>query len=368
MRSIDLFSGAGGFSIGFKKAGFNTIKAVEFDKTIANTYKKNNSEVKMYINDIRNIDIENEFSENESDIIIGGPPCQGFSMAGSRIRKDFIDDERNYLFKYYFKIVQKVKPKMFIMENVKGILTMHSGKIIEEIEKLFNNPKNFDGNKYFLNIKKVNAKDFGIPQNRERVIITGILNTKIDFEKEWQKTKEQIVLMNNNFFDEVTVWDAISNLDDATDDGIIKIKENKTNYQKYINLNRQNYVHNHIKTNHSLKAVERIKKISSNENYLVLDEKINSVHSGSYGRLDKNGIANTITTRFDTPSAGRYIHPLYDRTITPREAARLQSFPDDYIFYGTKTSIAKQIGNAVPPKLSYFLGIFTRRILNEYFN
>ena len=105
-----------------------------------------------------------------------------------------------------------------------------------------------------------------------------------------------------------------------------------------------------------------------NENYLVLDEKINSVHSGSYGRLDKNGIANTITTRFDTPSAGRYIHPLYDRTITPREAARLQSFPDDYIFYGTKTSIAKQIGNAVPPKLSYFLGIFTRRILNEYFN
>jgi len=109
MRSIDLFSGAGGFSIGFNKAGFNTIKAVEFDKTIANTYKKNNSEVKMYIDDIRNIDIENEFSENESDIIIGGPPCQGFSMAGSRIRKDFIDDERNYLFKYYFKIVQKVK-------------------------------------------------------------------------------------------------------------------------------------------------------------------------------------------------------------------------------------------------------------------
>ena len=133
-------------------------------------------------------------------------------------------------------------------------------------------------------------------------------------------------------------------------------------------MNKQNYVHNHIKTNHSLKAIERIKKISSNENYLVLDEKINSVHSGSYGRLDKNGIANTITTRFDTPSAGRYIHPLYDRTITPREAARLQSFPDDYIFYGTKTSIAKQIGNAVPPKLSYFLGIFTRRILNEYFN
>ena len=368
MKSIDLFSGAGGFSIGFKKAGFHTIKAVEFDKDIANTYKKNNLEVKIYIDDIRNIDIENEFSENESDVIIGGPPCQGFSMAGSRIRKNFIDDKRNYLFRYYFKIVQKVKPKMFIMENVKGILTMNSGKIIEEIKKIFNDSQNFDGNKYFLNIKKVNAKDFGIPQNRERIIIIGILDTKIDFEKEWKRTKEQIFLMNNNFFNTVTVWEAISNLNDATTDGIVEIKENKTNYQKYIGSNKKNYVYNHIKTKHSIKAIERIKKISSNENYLVLNEEINSVHSGSYGRLDKNGIANTITTRFDTPSAGKYIHPIYDRTITPREAARLQSFPDDYIFYGTKTSITKQIGNAVPPKLSYFLGIFSRRILNEYFN
>lgn len=368
MKSIDLFSGAGGFSIGFKKAGFNTIKAVEFDKEIANTYKQNNLEVKMYIDDIRNIDIENEFYENESDIIIGGPPCQGFSMAGSRIRKNFIDDERNYLFKHYFKIVQKVRPKMFIMENVKGILTMQSGKIIEEIKKIFSNPQNFDGNKYFLNIKKVNAKDFGIPQNRERIIITGILNTQINFEKEWLNTKKQILLMNDDFFNKVTVWDAISNLNDATTDGIVQIKQSESSYQKYISSKNKNYVYNHIKTNHSPKAIARIKKIASNENYLVLKEKINSVHSGSYGRLHKNGISNTITTRFDTPSAGKYIHPLYDRTITPREAARLQSFPDDYIFYGTKTSITKQIGNAVPPKLSYFLGIFSRRILNEYFN
>ena len=108
-----------------------------------------------------------------------------------------------------------------------------------------------------------------------------------------------------------------------------------------------------------------MKKIKVNENYTSLNEDIKSVHSGSYGRLDPNGIAPTITTRFDTPSGGRFIHPFENRTLTAREAARIQSFPDDFEFYGTKSCVCKQIGNAVPPKLAYFFAVMIRRLLNE---
>ena len=118
-------------------------------------------------------------------------------------------------------------------------------------------------------------------------------------------------------------------------------------------------------TKHNSVAVRRMEKIGINENFTVLDEEIKTVHSGSYGRLDPDSIAPTITTRFDTPSGGRFIHPFENRTITPREAARIQSFPDDFKFVGTKSSICKQIGNAVPPKLSYFLGTMIRRILEN---
>ena len=122
---------------------------------------------------------------------------------------------------------------------------------------------------------------------------------------------------------------------------------------------------NHIATNHNKVATRRMNIILNGENYTSLNEKIKSVHSGSYGRLEKDKPATTITTRFDTPSAGKYIHPTLNRTLTPREAARIQSFPDNFIFKGNKTSICKQIGNAVPPKLAYFLAILIKELLNE---
>ena len=159
------------------------------------------------------------------------------------------------------------------------------------------------------------------------------------------------------------MWDAISNLPAPSIDGELNNITPQTDYQKYLSAGND-MISNHVKTNHSAKALERISKISINENYTVLEETINSVHSGSYGRLDPNGIAPTITTRFDTPSGGRFIHPYENRTITPREAARIQSFPDDFEFIGNKTSICTQIGNAVPPKLAYFFGVMIRRMMN----
>ena len=363
IKTIDLFAGCGGFSCGFEQAGFDVISAVEFDKDIAKSYALNHTNTKMIADDIKNVDNDKVFKFKEADIIIGGPPCQGFSMAGARIRNGFIDDPRNYLFKHYFNVVKIVRPKIFILENVKGILNLHKGKIFLEIKKLFEEPKNFDGKSYKIQYIVVKAREFGIPQNRERVIIIG---SQIDFslDEEIKKTKELIIKDNPYFFKNVTVWEAISNLPKPTEGGIVTNLKYVNEYQKYLKSETNN-TYNHIKTNHSKKAIERMAKVKINENFTVLNENIKTVHSGSYGRLDPMGIAPTVTTRFDTPSGGKFTHPYENRTITPREAARIQSFPDDFKFYGSKSCICKQIGNAVPPKLAFFFATMIRRILNE---
>lgn len=364
MKVIDLFSGCGGLSYGFIKEGFQIKRAVEFDASIANTYIMNHPEVDMIVDDIKNIDQAGVFNQGDADVIIGGPPCQGFSMAGARIRTGLIDDPRNYLFKHYFNVVKTVKPKIFIMENVKGIMTMQGGKIFDEILRIFSDEELLEGQSYKTYYRLVKAVDFGIPQKRERMIIIGTLLNDVDFDRVWLLTKEEMERDYPSYFQGVTIADAISNLSKTTSDGIISNPEVQTEYQKYLACDFST-LNNHTQTNHSKVAVERMKKIDNGENFTVLDEKINSVHSGSYGRLSWDDQAPTITTRFDTPAGGRFIHPVENRTLSPREAARIQSFPDDFIFYGNKTSICKQIGNAVPPKISYFLARFVRNILKE---
>jgi len=363
VKIIDLFSGCGGLSLGFIENGFDVFKAVEFNEEIADTYKKNHPEIDVIVDDIKNVDHSNIFSAGCADVIIGGPPCQGFSMAGARIREGFIGDPRNYLFKHYFNIVKAVKPKVFIIENVKGIMTMEGGKIFREILNIFSNKKLLGGFSYNMNFRVVKCVDFGIPQKRERMIIVGTID-KIDFDSVWENTRNDVLNRYPTFFDKVTVYDAISNLPDTTKTGKIKTPIPLTNYQKFLATNND-FIYNHISTNHSKKAIDRMKQIKCGENFTSLNEKINSVHSGAYGRLEWNQPSQTITTRFDTPAGGRFIHPNKNRTLSPREAARLQSFPDSFVFYGTKTSICKQIGNAVPPKISLFLSFFVNNILNK---
>lgn len=364
-KVIDLFSGAGGFSVGFEKAGFDIVAAVEYDKQIAETYSYNHPNTTMYAMDIKQAVEEIDFSEINADVIIGGPPCQGFSMAGARIRKNnFIDDPRNYLFKYYFKIVQQVRPKIFILENVKGILTMEKGEIFEQILTLFSDEKNFEGDRYYLQHIVVKALDYGIPQQRERVFIIGSLNKELDIDNLVKSTQNSLKKKYPSFFDKVTVWDAISNLKNENTEGVIKDLHPQSKYQEFLS-NTKHCTYNHVKPNHSEIAVRRIKQISAGENWTKLNDVIKSVHSGAYGRLEKTGVAPTITTRFDTPSGGRFIHPIEDRTLSPREGARIQSFPDDFKFLGNKTSVYKQIGNAVPPKLAYFWGTLIQGVLND---
>lgn len=363
MKVIDLFAGCGGLSLGFIENGYKIEKALEFDNSIANTYKLNHPDVNVIVDDIRNIDHSGIFKYGDADVIIGGPPCQGFSMAGARIRQGFIDDPRNYLFKHYFNIVKEVKPKAFVMENVKGMLTMQNGAIFKEITRIFTDPKSLNGKPYHIYHKLIKANDFGVPQKRERLIIIGTLNENINFDSLWNLTITQIKSKHTHFFDPVTVKDAIGNLGDVSDDGVIISPKPITKYQEYLSCTTK--ITNHCKTKHSPLAVNRMRRIENGENFTVLEEKINSVHSGSYGRLCWDEQAPTITTRFDTPAGGRFIHPEKDRTLTPREAARIQSFPDNFIFYGNKTSICKQIGNAVPPKISYFLALLIKNIIGD---
>ncbi|MEE5988229.1 DNA cytosine methyltransferase [Ligilactobacillus equi] len=363
-RTIDLFAGAGGFSTGFKKAGYKITKAVEFDSSIAETYKNNHPETKMIVDDIRNVDQSDEFQPGEADLIIGGPPCQGFSMAGARNRDGFIDDPRNYLFKHYFNIVKRVKPRVFIIENVKGLLSMAKGQIFKEIQNIFSDKNRLDGDSYTLYWRVAKAVEFGIPQKRERVIIVGVLNgNDINFEELWEKTKDDITHKDKSFFDRVTIADAIKNLPTPTSDGIIDEPYPETDYERYIaGKEIPQKIYNHETRVHSEKVLARLQKIEVGDNFQSLNENIKSVHSGSYGRMSWDEPAMTITTRFDTPSGGRFTLPDQNRTLTAREAARIQSFPDAYRFYGNKTSINKQIGNAVPPKLAFFLANFVDNI------
>ena len=364
LKVIDLFAGCGGFSVGFEKAGYDIVKAVEFDKEIASSYSHNHPKTLMYAEDIGRIVDERHFYKDEADIIIGGPPCQGFSMAGARIREKnaFMNDPRNYLFRHYVNVVKIVRPKIFVFENVKGILSKDKGKIFQEIENAFGNQEYFNGDKYYLHYKVCRAVEYGIPQRRERVILIGLLNHDFDIEDVFEGVKNDIRQMAPHFFDTVTLRDAISDMPAPSKDGIVYLEKVQTLYQERIR-DAYNKTFNHIASKHSKLAICRMDKVLAGQNWTVLDDNIKSVHSGAYGRLEWNSPTMTITTRFDTPAGGRFIHPDDNRTLTPREAARVQSFPDSFEFIGSKSSICKQIGNAVPPKLAYFLAYVVKRLV-----
>lgn len=333
---IDLFSGVGGLSLGFRQAGFNVLVANEIDKDIAKAYKINHPEVKMINEDITKLDIDTLFSsyKGKVDVVIGGPPCQGFSQKGAR---NILDDERNFLFKYYLKVVQYLKPKYFLMENVPNLLTANKGSFKQDIYH------EFESIGYKLDSAILNAFDYGVPQTRRRAFILGSLNEQLSLPL--------------GFFEKVTAWDAISDLaflesgeGSEEQDYLLPIS---TNYQKVMRANSEK-LYNHVVTKHSSLALERLELIPPEKGKETLPKEhlTKSIYSGTWSRIVKSEPSVTITTRFDTPSSGRFTHPYLHRAITIREAARLQSFPDDFVFYGPKTSQMKQVGNAVPPILA----------------
>ena len=338
---LDLFSGAGGFSCGLDMVeGFKTEVATDFDPKVVHTFHKNFPETYCICGDICSLDTKNEIikkaKERNVNMIIGGPPCQGFSLKGKNLG---INDPRNFLFKEYVNIVKELRPQIFIIENVKNLVSSADGFFIKQIYT------EFQSLGYTLNHDIVNAHNFGVPQTRERTIIIGTLN------------KNGISVPKHNNAPKTTVRDAISDLsylESGEGADVLDYKyEAQSIYQKNLRNGSEKLL-NHKATNHSAFALEKLKMIPPEGDKSSMPKELygRQQFSTTWARLKWDAPSPTIDTRFDTPSNGRNSHPVLNRSITPREAARIQSFPDTFIFYGNKCSICKQIGNAVPPLLA----------------
>lgn len=275
----------------------------------------------------------------EINMIIGGPPCQGFSNKGKNLG---LKDPRNFLFLEYIEIVKAIKPEIFIIENVKNLISCAKGYFLEEIKERLN------ALGYQLSYQILNAKDYGVPQNRERAFIVGASRFSFDFN-----------LLEPS--QSVNVQDAISDLAYlCSNEGAFEsdyLNPIQSSYQALMRKDSPK-LYNHQATNHSQAALEKLKLINKEQGKECLPKNLHGKQQfkSTWGRLNWNRISPTIDTRFDTPSNGTNSHPELHRSITPREAARIQSFSDNYIFYGNKTSVCKQIGNAVPPLLALAIG------------
>jgi DNA-cytosine methyltransferase len=310
---VDVFSGVGGLSLGFEQERFELLFANDNDMDVAKTFRYNHPGVKFYEGDIRDLDemkIKSLLGGKNVNVLVGGIPCQSFSMKGKRILKLSKSDNRDYLFKEFMRITKIINPEIAIIENVKGILSIHNGAIKEEILKEFKKMG------YKADFSVLNAADYGVAQLRERVVFMA------------NRIKRE------NLFPEKT----------HSSENYVTIEEVFENIPK----------HNHEPKELKGKVLERVKLIKPGQNWKSLPKELQtgSRQSGAYGRLDARKPSMTLTTRFDTPPGGFVTHPKYDRAITVREGARIQSFPDDFIFFGNRISQYRQVGNAVPVKLS----------------
>lgn len=349
-RILDLFCGAGGLSCGLDSLdNFKTIIGVDFDEKVLVTFKHNIKGSETICGDLTSLEVKQSIIDKSKkakiNMIVGGPPCQGFSLKGKNLG---LKDPRNFLFREYVNLVKEIKPEVFIIENVKNLINACDGYFIKQILDEFHQLG------YILNYGVLNALNFGVPEHRERAIIIGSRSKSIDLPK----GSEQVV----------TVKDAISDLSYLNSgEGEFEseyIYEAQSDYQKKLR-GKSRKLYNHQATSHSKVALEKLKMIppEGDKSFLPVELHGKQKFSTTWSRLVWNNYSPTIDTRFDTPSNGRNSHPVLNRAITPREAARIQSFPDDYIFYGNKCNVCKQIGNAVPPFLARAIG---EQILNAY--
>lgn len=339
-RILDLFCGAGGFSYGMdKNPDFETLIALDNDQYAGETFKKNMPYADVIIGDITDDKTKASIVEKAKklgiNMIIGGPPCQGYSMKGKKLG---LKDPRNFLFREYLNFVEKLKPDVFVIENVKGLLLASNGWFRDEIVKKIGDLG------YTVEYGVLNASDYGVPQARERAIFICSKHNRITLP---EKTVDKIV----------TVRDAISDLSylesgqgEYEQDYLLPIS---SDYQKLMREGSKK-LYNHKASNHKQVAIDKLKMIPPEKGKEFLPDELlgNQKFKTTWGRLKWDEVSPTIDTRFDASSNGTNNHPYLHRAITPREAARIQSFDDNFIFYGSKVHIRKQIGNAVPPLLA----------------
>ncbi len=379
MRIVDLFSGAGGLTFGFyynlinggfvKNENCEIVFANEYNHVAAEAFQINFPDIRMLNKDIRKLnrnEIRNLIGEEPIDLIIGGPPCQSYTTIGKRIY-----DDKAKLYNEYYRMLSIIRPRMFLFENVKGMLSMkdeHGELVVEDIERKFEFINNNLG--YRTHFGNLDAVDYGVPQRRERIFIVGVRN---DLDIKWDFNK----IHRENY--RLSVQDAISDLPKLTS-GQEKYKYDgrqhaKNDYQRLMRGNNLQLTC-HFSSVYGDKIQTVINHVPQGEgktyiNNLVdtgeLDEnyRLTSGYQNTYGRLVARQPCTTITHNMSTPSGLRCIHYEQNRALTPREGARIQSFPDWFQFVGNHTEIKQQIGNAVPPLLAIKFANYLEEILDR---
>lgn len=344
MNAIDLFSGAGGLSKGFMDAGFDIIVGVDNDQDALNTFAKNHDGAVALNADLSKQETFDEIiriaGDRTIDVIIAGPPCQGFSLTGPRN----FDDERNKLYLAVIEMVKQFQPKGFIIENVPGMATLYEGQIKDEILKRFRNMG------YNIDCRILKACDYGVPQMRKRLVFMGVrgdIGEPIFPEASFGPNTERPYR---------TCRDAISDLPTRVN-GLGTNEDSYsgpavTEYQKLMR-GECKVLYNHVATNHKDFVKETIALVPEGGNYKDLPAgygESRKFHM-AWTRLDGNAPARTVDT-----GHRNLFHYELNRVPTVRESARIQSFPDDFVFTGSRTKQDRQVGNAVPPLLGQALG------------
>jgi DNA (cytosine-5)-methyltransferase 1 len=328
---IDLFAGAGGLSKGFEDAGFSSLLAIESDRYSALTYQRNHPKAKVVVEDIKKLnqkELKSFAKLDNADLIIGGLPCQGFSMAGN-LWRGRLNDDRNNLYKEFKKFVKFLKPKFFVIENVANLAKHKNGKTLKKIIN------GFQGLGYKVDYKVLNSAEYGVPQLRKRIFIIGNnLGVKNPFPKK-TKRKEEFS----------TIASAISDLP--------PLKSGETCTR----------IPNHESMNHSKQMLKKMKYVrdGGDRNHIPKRLRPKSGDLRKYVRFNSKKPSFCITG-----DMRKVFHPSQNRALTVRELARIQTFADDYEFLGNKISQQLQVGNAVPPLLAFVVGKEIFKELNEH--
>ncbi|AVT36243.1 DNA cytosine methyltransferase [Plantactinospora sp. BB1] len=373
LTAVDLFSGAGGISLGLAKAGYKVLLASDVHPEYSITHTSNMPDTVFQVGDIRNwpddwLLEQTGLLSGELDLLIGGPPCQGFSMIGSRV----IHDPRNDLFREMFRLARAARPKALVIENVPGLATLAKGAYLSHIQEGYTELG------YDVEYAELLAAQYGTPQMRRRMVFIGFrkdldLQAGLGFPAP-RRGKRGIGELPANLpvsaADEaefVNTRDALGDLPPVAAGECVNtyVGPPTSEYQREMRAGLQSELFNHYAASLSSSNLARLRMLAPGQDWRDLPRELlppsmqralRKDHTRRYRRMTWEGIPRSVITRFRDPKTGEYTHPTQDRTLTIREAARLQGFPDRFVFGGTRTSQYEQVGNAVPVQLVKAIG------------
>lgn len=371
LYTLDLFAGAGGLSLGFEQAGFHPLAANDLDAAASKTFVLNFPHTPFLLRPIEELSGSELASAagiraGGLDVLLGGPPCQAFSVYNHQ--RGF-HDHRSGLFREYLRVVEELEPKVVVMENVTGMISLDGGRAIDEIHRSLGRLG------YAVEHRVLRAEEFGVPQERRRVFFIGSRVGSPRWPAQTHAPADD--LLSSALLPLVTVWDAIGDLPKVEmgegRDGLAKYTRSAfSDFQRRMRLGSAGVV-NHVGPQLERINVERMKHIPPGGSWRDLPPQLlpagmklakRSDHTKRYGRLDRRGLFSTILTKADL-HWGAYIHPEQDRTLTVRECARAQSFPDRFTFVGPRGEQYRQVGNAVPPVLAESVAHVVREMIQD---